>query len=70
MRLNPLMIKYIIFGKPQPITGEMLHKAITLDRKADVEKILDSVDGPRVIEIPDKIGHFPLMLCVNRNNAE
>jgi hypothetical protein len=42
----------------EPITGEALHKAITLDRKSDIEKILDSPDGPRVLEIPDKFGNL------------
>ncbi|RMZ93619.1 Fibronectin type 3 and ankyrin repeat domains 1, partial [Brachionus plicatilis] len=40
----------------EPLNGEALHKAIILDRKSDVERILDSVDGPRVVEIPDKFG--------------
>jgi hypothetical protein len=41
-----------------------------LDRYADVEKILQSADGKRVIEIPDKYGNFPLMVAANRNNLE
>ena len=35
----------------EPLTGDALHKAIILDRKAEVEKILDSPDGPRVLEV-------------------
>jgi ankyrin repeat protein len=54
----------------EPLTGEALHKAIVLDRKSDVEKILESEDGPRVVEIPDKFGNLPLMIAVNRNNLE
>lgn len=48
----------------------MLHKAIILDRKSDVEQILSSADGPRIVEIPDKFGNLPLMIAVNRNNLE
>jgi ankyrin repeat protein len=52
------------------LTGEALHRAIVLDRRNEVEKILDSPDGPRIIEIPDKFGNLPLMIAVNRNNLE
>ena len=52
------------------MTGDALHKAIGLDKKSEVEKILDSPDGPRVIEIPDKLSNLPLMIAVNRNNLE
>lgn len=48
----------------------MLHRFIITDRRADVERILDSPDGKRVIEIPDKFGNLPLMVAVNRNNLE
>jgi hypothetical protein len=65
-----LYIEFYIIIKEEPITGEALHKAITLDRKSDVEKILDSPDGQRVLEIPDKLGNLPLMICVNKNNIE
>jgi hypothetical protein len=54
----------------EPITGEALHRAIVLDRKGDIEKILESPDGRRVLEIPDKYGNYPLMAAVNRNNLE
>lgn len=54
----------------EPLNGDALHKAILLDRKADVEKILDTTDGPRLLEIPDKFGNLPLMIAVNRNNPE
>ena len=60
----------LLFLIEEPITGEALHKAIILERTTDVEKILDSQDGKRVIEIPDKYGNFPLMVAVNRNNLE
>ena len=48
----------------------MLHKAIVLDRKNDVEQILNSPEGHRIVEIPDKFGNLPLMIAVNRNNLE
>jgi hypothetical protein len=64
--LNCLCIYY----QEEPLNGEALHKAIVLDRKSDVEKILDSSDGPRLLEIPDKFGNLPLMIAVNRNNLE
>ena len=54
----------------EPLTGENLHKAIALDRKYEVEAILDSPDGERILEITDKFGNFPLMTAVNRNNLE
>lgn len=54
----------------EPLNGDALHKAIVLDRKSDVEKILDSPDGPRLLEIPDKFGNLPLMIAANRNNLE
>lgn len=63
-------MKILIFFKEEPLTGDALHKAILLDKKSDVEKILDSPDGPRVLEIPDKFGNLPLMIAVNRNNLE
>jgi ankyrin repeat protein len=52
------------------LTGDGLHKAILLDRKSEVEKMLDTEDGPRLLEIPDKFGNLPLMIAVNRNNVE
>ena len=58
------------FPTEEPITGETLHKAIILDRRADVEKILETSEGKRVLEIPDKFGNLPLMIAVNRNNLE
>ena len=48
----------------------MLHKAIILDRKSDVAQILESPEGSRIVEIPDKFGNLPLMIAVNRNNLE
>jgi fibronectin type 3 and ankyrin repeat domains protein 1 len=54
----------------EPLTGEALQKAIILDRKDDVEKILDSPEGPKICEIPDKFGNLPLMIAANRNNLE
>ena len=47
-----------------------MHKAIQLDHKSDVEKILDSQEGARLLDIPDKFGNLPLMIAVNRNNLE
>jgi hypothetical protein len=54
----------------EPLTGDGLHKAILLDRKSEVEKMLETEDGPRLLEIPDKFGNLPLMIAVNRNNVE
>lgn len=54
----------------EPLTGDLLHKAIILDRKTDVAQICESADGPRICEIPDKFGNLPLMIAVNRNNLE
>jgi hypothetical protein len=41
-----------------------------LDRRVEVEKILETPEGQRVVEIPDKYGNLPLMIAVNRNNLE
>lgn len=54
----------------EPINGEALQKAIFLDRRADVEKICESPEGRRLLEIPDKFGHFPLMIAANKNNLD
>jgi hypothetical protein len=56
--------------KEEPLTGDALHKAIVLDRKSEVEKILESPEAPRLLAIPDKFGNLPLMIAVNRNNIE
>lgn len=68
--LSYSMIFIVFLLKEEPLNGEALHKAIVLDRKGDVEKILDTADGPRLLEIPDKFGNLPLMIAVNRNNLE
>lgn len=60
----------VVRTNKEPLTGDNLHKAISLEKKYEVEAILDSPDGPRVLEIPDKFGNFPLMTAVNRNNLE
>ncbi len=38
--------------------------------KSEAEKILDSPDGPKIVEIPDKFGNTALIIAVNRNNLE
>jgi hypothetical protein len=52
------------------LTGDNLHKAIQKENAAEVERILDSEEGPRVIEIPDKYDHSPLMIAVQRHSIE
>ena len=54
----------------EPLTGDNLHKAIQKENAAEVERILDSEEGPRVIEIPDKYDHSPLMIAVQRHSIE
>jgi hypothetical protein len=70
--LSIVVESHVVFQFPteEPITGETLHKAIILDRRADVEKILETSEGKRVLEIPDKFSNLPLMIAVNRNNLE
>ena len=57
-------------GVEEPISGELLHKAILLDRQSEIEKILDSNESLRICEIPDKIGNLPLMIAVIKKNLE
>ncbi len=45
-----------------------MHKAIATENLNEVEHILNSENGPRILEIPDKFGNYPLMIAVNRNN--
>ena len=54
----------------EPLNGESFHKAIILDRKSEVERILDSSNGPKFLDIPDKFGNLPLMIAIIRNNFE
>jgi hypothetical protein len=41
-----------------------------MEKLKEVEEILDSPLGKRIIDIPDRFGNLPLMLAVNRNNLE
>ncbi|CAF0868090.1 unnamed protein product [Brachionus calyciflorus] len=54
----------------EPLNGELFHKAITLDRKSDIEKMLQSSIGERLLQIPDKFGNLPLMIAIIRNNFD
>jgi fibronectin type 3 and ankyrin repeat domains protein 1 len=59
-----------LFNIEEPITGEALHKAINLNRKTEIETILQSPDAYKLIEVPDKYGNFPLMNAVLKDNLE
>lgn len=41
-----------------------------LDRKAEIEQMLQSSIGERLLQIPDKFGNLPLMIAIIRNNFE
>lgn len=41
-----------------------------MNKLSEIEAILDSPDALRVIEIPDKIGNFPLMTAVLADNLD
>ncbi len=47
-----------------------MHKAIHGEKVREVEAILESEFGEKIIEIPDKYDHYPLMIAVVRNNLE
>ncbi len=47
-----------------------MHHAISSLNRKEVEKILDSPDALRVLEIKDRIGNFPLMTAVYTQNIE
>ena len=63
-------MKFQFINKGEPITGETLNKAIVFDQLNEVDRILDSAEGPIIIELPDKIGNLPLMIAVMKNNLE
>lgn len=50
--------------------GDILHKAIQKERVREVEEILESEQAARILEIPDKFDHFPLMIAVLKSNLE
>lgn len=54
----------------EPLTGDNLHKAIQLEKLREVEEILNSEHGPRIMEIPDKFDHLPLMIAVQKSSIE
>ena len=54
----------------EPLNGEVFQKAIILERKADLEKMLDLPNGHKFLEIPDKFDNLPLMITIIRNNFE
>ena len=54
----------------EPLSGDVLHKAIQKERIREVEEILDSEESFRILEIPDKYDHLPLMIAVLKSNVE
>lgn len=54
----------------EPLNGEVFQKAIILERKADLEKMLDLPNGHKFLEIPDKFDNLPLMITIIRNNFD
>jgi len=54
----------------EPLTGEELHRAIATENLHELERILKSENGDKIMEIPDKFGNPPIMIAVNRNNVE
>lgn len=54
----------------EPLNGEAFQKAIILDQKSNLEKMLVSNNGPKFLEIPDKFGNMPLMIAIIRNNYD
>jgi hypothetical protein len=54
----------------EPLNGEMFHRAIMLSRQDELNKMLESPNGCRFLEIPDKLGNLPLMIAIIRNNIE
>ena len=47
-----------------------MHKAIAKENIEELQCILDSKFGDKILEIPDKFGNPPIMIAVNRNNVE
>lgn len=52
------------------MNGEAFQKAVLLDKRAEVEQMLDTPFGERLFEIPDKMGNLPLQLAIIKNNIE
>lgn len=47
-----------------------MHNAIANENIGEVSRILDSENGDRIMNIPDKFGNSPMITAVNRNNVE
>jgi hypothetical protein len=41
-----------------------------LDKKSEIEKILDSNGGYKLLDVCDKLGNLPLMVTIIKNNFE
>jgi ankyrin repeat protein len=54
----------------EPMNGEAFQKAVLLDKRAEVEQMLATPSGQRLLEIPDKMGNLPLQLAIIKNNQE
>ena len=54
----------------EPVNGELFQKAIFLDRKSDLQKMLELPNGHKFLEIPDKFDNLPLMIAIIKNNFE
>ena len=52
------------------MNGEAFQKAVLMDKKAEVEQMLETPVGQRLFEIPDKMGNLPLQLAIIKNNIE
>ncbi len=52
------------------LDADALHKAIYLDRRDDVERILSTSDGQKLLKTIDRFGNLPLMTAVNLKNLE
>jgi ankyrin repeat protein len=52
------------------MNGEAFQKAVLMDKKVEVEQMLETPAGQRLFEIPDKMGNLPLQLAIIKNNVE
>ena len=69
---NCFRITFILFVylKGEPMNGEAFQKAVLMDKRAEVEAMLETPAGQRLFEIPDKMGNLPLQLAIIKNNVE